>query len=436
VIAGPSPDYGFLYNEGRDNYVLDEDTMPVVRRIFEMIGAEGQSLWAVKKILEREGVPTPSGARYWSQAFLRICVHNDAYRPHPYEEVVDLVSEEVAAKLDPEKSYGIWWYGKQRHIQKQLSTVGPDGERSYHKSKRSTWNPKDQWIAVPIPDAGIPRQLVDAARQNLKEKLTRKPSMAALRFWELSGGVLRCGCCGWAFSSIPVSSKGKPRRYYYRCPNRAVNGLEACQMRTNRRAEKIEALVWETVSSILTDPEQLRADLEEMIDRERQSSLRGNPDLETNAWMNKLAEINCMRSGYQEQAAKGLMTLDELSARLMELEGTRRTAEQELAILKDRRESIERLEHDKNLLLDHYAAMAPEALRSLTPEERHQVYKMLRLRVIAHLSGDLELAGDLVCIPDGGKVEESDVGAERSNLETTSTPSTSIRWVLCARRSA
>jgi site-specific DNA recombinase len=93
VIAGPSPDYGFLYNEGRDNYVVDEVTMPVVRRIFEMIGAEEQSLWAVKKILEREGVPTPSGARYWSQAFLRICVHNDAYRPHPYEEVVDLVSE-------------------------------------------------------------------------------------------------------------------------------------------------------------------------------------------------------------------------------------------------------------------------------------------------------------------------------------------------------
>jgi hypothetical protein len=65
-----------------------------------------------------------------------------------------------------------------------------------------------------------------------------------------------------------------------------------------------------------------------MIDRERRSSLRGDPDLESKAWMDKLAEIDRMRSGYQEQAAKGLMTLDELSARLMELEGTRRTAGQ------------------------------------------------------------------------------------------------------------
>jgi hypothetical protein len=176
--------------------------------------------------------------------------------------------------------------------------------------------------------------------------------------------------------------------------------------------------------------------LEEMMDREHQSNLRGDPELEKKAWMDKLAESDRMRSSYQEQAAMGLMTLDELATRLRELEGTRRTAERELAILKDRRQSIERLERDKDLLLDHYAAMAPEALGSLTPEERHQVYKMLKLKVIAHLSGDVELAGDLVCIPDGGKVGEGDVVEERSKSGTTSPPSTSIRRVRYARSSA
>jgi site-specific DNA recombinase len=433
VIAGPSPDYGILYNEERDNFVIDEDTMPVLRSIFEMIGAEGQSLWAVKKILERERIPTPSGARYWSQAFLRICVQNDAYRPHPYEEVVDLVSEEVAAKLDPGRSYGIWWYGKQQHVQKQSSTIGPNGERSYHKTKRSTWNPKDEWIAVPIPDAGSPCQLVDAARQNLKEKLTRKPSMAALRFWELSGSILRCGGCGRAFSSVPVSSKGKPRRYYYRCPNRAVNGLEACQMRTNYRAEKIEAQVWKTVSDMLTHPERLRTDLEEMMNRERQSNRCGDPELERKAWIDKHAETDRMRSNYQEQTAKGLMTIDELAARLEELEGTRRAAEWELTILSNHWENIERLERDKDLLLDHYAAMAPEALDSLTPEERHQVYKILRLKVTAPLSGDVELDGDLVCILGGGKGKEGNMIEKGSNLETLSSPSTPTPWASCEK---
>jgi hypothetical protein len=130
------------------------------------------------------------------------------------------------------------------------------------------------------------------------------------------------------------------------------------------------------------------------------------------------------------------MTLDELAARLRELEGTRRTAERELAILKDRRQNIERLEQDKDLLLAHYAAMAPEALDSLTSQERHQVYKMLRLKVIAHLGGDVELAGDLACIPDGAKVGEGDAVEVRSKGEREWSPSTSIPWACCGRSRA
>ena len=83
---------------------------------------------------------------------------------------------------------------------------------------------------------------------------------------------------------------------------------------------------------------------------------------ERKTWMDKLAETDRMRSGYQEQAAKDLMTIDELAAKLKELEGTRMAAEQQLANLRDHREQLEQLERDKDLLLDHYAAIAPAAL--------------------------------------------------------------------------
>jgi hypothetical protein len=43
--------------------------------------------------------------------------------------------------------------------------------------------------------------------------------------------------------------------------------------------------------------------------------------------------------------------------------------------------------------LESYAGMVPEALDSLLPEERHQVYKMLRLKVIAHVDRTLEVSG-------------------------------------------
>src|SRR5215204_3888109 len=51
VGASARPTYGFAYNERRDGYVVDVSTMPVVRRIFSMIGEEGMSINAVKALL-------------------------------------------------------------------------------------------------------------------------------------------------------------------------------------------------------------------------------------------------------------------------------------------------------------------------------------------------------------------------------------------------
>jgi hypothetical protein len=44
-------------------------------------------------------------------------------------------------------------------------------------------------------------------------------------------------------------------------------------------------------------------------------------------------------------------------------------------------------------VLETYAQMAPEALDSLTPEERHQFYRMLRLRVVVQPGGRTQVSG-------------------------------------------
>ncbi len=64
VVAGPFPNFGFRYNETRDGYEVDEETIGVVKRIFRMVGTEGVSTHTVVKILESEGVRSPSGGRY------------------------------------------------------------------------------------------------------------------------------------------------------------------------------------------------------------------------------------------------------------------------------------------------------------------------------------------------------------------------------------
>ncbi len=62
IVPTHTPDYGFKFNAARDNYIVDELEMAVVRRIFRMIGAEAMSMHSVKKVFEHEGCRRPVGA--------------------------------------------------------------------------------------------------------------------------------------------------------------------------------------------------------------------------------------------------------------------------------------------------------------------------------------------------------------------------------------
>jgi site-specific DNA recombinase len=121
MVAGPVPTYGFRYNVARDNYIIDERTMAVVRRIFYLIGVKGYSINAVKLIFDREGVPTANGAAYWSHKAIRDCVLDDVYKPYTFEEISELVTPEVSSRLINSGRYGIWWYNRRKTRTRQVS---------------------------------------------------------------------------------------------------------------------------------------------------------------------------------------------------------------------------------------------------------------------------------------------------------------------------
>jgi site-specific DNA recombinase len=202
IVAGRRPNYGFAFDAARDGYEVDEDTMPVVRRIFRMAGAEGCTVHGIKRALDREGIPTPSGRKYWHWRAIRSFITDDVYKPHTFEEVKKLVSPEVASRLDPDRRYGVWWYNRQRVKWSQVAEEGPEG-RTYRKRGRYSIKDKSEWIAVPVPDAGIPREEVEAAREAVLGN--RPTSKAAGRFWELSGSIMRCAACGRAMNPQKTS---------------------------------------------------------------------------------------------------------------------------------------------------------------------------------------------------------------------------------------
>jgi len=380
ILRTSRPDYGFKYNKSGDAYIVDEEEMSIVRRIFLHVGA-GETLNSIKRKLELEGVLPPMngdrGGVYWTPSFLRNLILDDVYRPHALPEIEAMVAPEVAARLDESCSYGVFWYNRTRTTRKKVSVAGLDG-REYKTRHYVRKNPREQWIAILVPDAGVAREVVDTAREMIRNN--RAPSNAGRRFWQLPGGAVRCGACGTCMTQYAVPRNGRIYAYY-KCARLLRFGKDGCspdRVRTNHRAEEVERSVWELVSELMQDPKQLVEGLESMIELESHSA-HGDPEREAKAWLDKLAEVDSERRGYLKLAARGTITDLELDEALVELEETRATAERELATLRTRQEAIEALERDREVLLEHYAAIAPEALDSLTPEERHRLYKMLRL---------------------------------------------------------
>ena len=383
LVACPQADFGFRYNEARDGYEVHETKMPTVRRIFRMVGAEGLTQNAVVFRLKAEGISSPRGKRFWSRTSLRKLIMSDVYLAHTYEEVAQIVTPEVAAGLDSTKSYGISWYGKQRHTHTNEVRI-KNGKKTYPRIRKSVDVPREEWIGVPVPDPGIPREWVIAARNSIKDNV--KVSNCGRRFWELTGGVLRCAACGYAMGTNFITTRATG---YYRCSGRYRSGVRICSETKVFRAEDTEDLVWSFVSGVLKDPARLEHGLNEMLEREKTLASRG-PDDEEEAWLKRLAALKTQEDRLLDLYLEGKVDVDRYETRATQIKQARKTVEDELARIESRAMHIELVERDRYALLNHYAQIAPESLDALEPEERNRVYKMLDLTVMASRDGSLE----------------------------------------------
>lgn len=379
VIAGPRPVHGFRFSPDRDAYEVDEAAMPSVRRLFELV-AGGETVSGTARRLTEEGFPAPASRR-WQRPAVREAVFDDAYAPHAHEEISALVSPEVAARLDRNALHGVWWYNRREAVRTRRGT----------KIRRK---PRGEWIAVPIPDAGIPRETVRAARAVLSRNERRPRSAAGGREWELSGGVLRCAGCGNAM--LPVASStyhklksGEKKRYpkfSYRCDTRR-RGQECPQGKTVSAA-RTEAAAWRAVRAAMLDPAKLADDLKGAAKKRQR---RGDGRRLRGA-LSGLEELKKRRDGLVTLAADGDIPRSELREKLPALDARIRALGEEAERLRGEERAAKSPAEDALASLARMRGEAPGLLDSLDANGRRLLYRDLHLTAVLMPDGSLELS--------------------------------------------
>lgn len=398
IVAGPQPNYGYRFNETRDAYSIHEENMTVVRRIFEMVGAQGMTVNSCRCTLENESITSPSGMRRWNQVTVRKLILDDVYLSRHYEEISTMISPEVADRLDKEALYGVWWYGKERHVFSQERVIGADGAPRYRRARKSTPVPESERVAVPVPDSGIPREWVLKAREAVAKN--ERISNAGHRVWQLTGGVLRCSECRNAMSTNAIP---KRNLFYYRCTRHYNGGIAACSANRAIRTDKVEPLVWEFVRNILTDPTRLAEGLEAMIENEASGS-RSALEQDEATWLKHVSEIERKEERLLDLRLEGDITTEQYRTKNAGLVESKQAAEGRLIEVRLRRGRLTEIERDKEALLAHYAGLIPRNLDTLEPEERRTIYRMMRLTVLAAPDGSLTaewgFCNDELTLPD------------------------------------
>jgi DNA invertase Pin-like site-specific DNA recombinase len=378
LIRSRIPNYGFGYDESGDHYLVDEEKMRVVRRIFDEV-ARGASLNSVKRMLEEEGVPAPASENWSSTQIGRIAA-SDVYFPHTIAELRNLgVKEDVLAGLNRDSHYGVWWYNR-RDVETERVRQGNE----YKKHVRKSYHDRRDWVAVPVPNAGIPRELVEKARGNVASNT--RPSRAGGRLWELSGGIVRCTECGSSMRTRARSAEngGEPR-YYYVCWR--AHGGRGCAAKRNHRAESLEREVVALVDGeLLADRETLERWIYQEIERELSTRNTRDPGATEAACTKVIEEVQSERDKLVRLYTTGRLDDAPYDAYADELDRRERAARLEREKAREAQEHSHNLEANRRAILDAYGTGLQLGLTWFPPHLRRQVY--LALGLVAWVSPD------------------------------------------------
>jgi site-specific DNA recombinase len=355
-IVSPDVPFGYLRIPRRDGVAahaeIEESEAAVVRRIFQAYVQRGLTVRQIAKELTLDRIPTPAKAGQWSWSAVDRVLHEEAY-------------------------IGTYYYNRKQCVPRE----GIYGQK--RQRFKCTLRPKEEWIPISVPP------IIDLATFQAAASRARENEAFSPRHLQEGGFLLRklvrCGRCGRSCSALTSRQTygGELHAsHYYSCP-RTTSGFlkqERCSQR-QIRADVLDELVWEEVSSRLQDPPLILEAYQEHQTHPANSAaesglIEKDAKLESQIkFANK--ELTRLLDAYQS----GAIELSELQKRRQLVNSKLEMLEREKQLLKETA-AEQRKEADIKALLEEFAALVSSNLKRISFENKQKLLRLTLDKVV------------------------------------------------------
>lgn len=216
--------YGYNYDREKNTYVINEEQAKVVKMIFDYFTeptTQFKGINGIAKHLTDLGIPTAKNGKVWHRQVVRQILLNVSYT------------------------------GKHPH--NRYNTEGDYVRKQSGQSTQQSVRPEEEWIYVEIP-AIISEEQYNIAQELIKES-RRRFAKDSLNQYLLSG-LLRCSECGNTMTGRKASWWGEKVYLYSDIKNYSGAKHKGCGNQI--RASKLDEVIWEKISYLLNNPEQIK----------------------------------------------------------------------------------------------------------------------------------------------------------------------------------
>jgi site-specific DNA recombinase len=329
-------------------YEIVEHEAALVAELFRRYADEGASLAELTRWLTSQGVPTRTGKHRWDRSVIWGMLRNPAYAGRAVFGKTMVIHEAAG-----------------------LNRIARLQGRSTPRASKTAQRPQDQWTEIPVP-AIVTQQTFDRVAQRLadnKRIATRNSNNPSLL-----QGIAACSACGYGYYRASTRTTNK-KIYYYRCLGSDDYRYEGGRVCANKpvRADYLDQLVWAHITTLLSDPALIRAEIDKRLHTARSSDPASQQRARLDTALAKTTRsIAAMIEAFGEQ----LITIDELRARMPDLRARETNLRHQLDALDTQladRQAYLTLATD----LEGFLTQLHRGAETSTTDERRRVLRLL-----------------------------------------------------------